>query len=344
MSGVLTGTLFTGFTAGSVPVGAILLLIVGFVLLVKGADYFVEGASSIAKQFHVPTLIIGLTICAMGTSLPEAAVSISSSLINANQLAVSNVVGSNIFNLMGVIGICAIMTPIAVQKSCLLKEFPFSIVCAILLLVVGILGMVVGRIDGVILLVLFAAYLAYMIISAKKASASGAAVEDENVELAESIAVMPLWKSILCILLGGCGVILGGEWVVTSAKEIALSFGMSETLVGLTIVSIGTSLPELVTSIVAAKKNDVDMALGNVVGSNIFNILFILGMASAISPMPMITNNFIDLAILIGFSLIVWVMGWTSKKINRAEGIVMVLMYIAYVVYIVMRDGGATVA
>ena len=320
--------------------GAIILLVVGFVLLVKGADFFVEGASSIAKQFKVPSIIIGLTICAMGTSLPEAAVSITSSLSGANQLAVSNAIGSNIFNLMVVIGFCAVITTVPVSKKTLTQEFPFSVACAVILLIMGLIGMSVGHIDGVILLLVFIGYILVMIRSAKKASASGDEVEDENVELAESIEIMPIWKALIFIVGGGAGIALGGDWVVDAATTMALKFGMSETLVGLTIVSVGTSLPELVTSFAAARKHDVDMALGNAVGSNVFNILFVLGMASAISPIAVVQNNIIDIGVLLVFSLIVWIMGWTSKKINRVEGALMLVLYIGYLAYIIVRDMG----
>ena len=317
---------------------AIVFLLIGFVLLVKGADIFVEGSSSIAKKFKVPSIIIGLTIVAMGTSLPEAAVSVTASLANKNTLAVSNVVGSNIFNLMVVIGVCAIMTPVAVDKVTLKRDFPFSVICALLLLALGIIGpMSLGHIDGVIFLILFAGFIGLMIRTALKASKEGSAVVSEEVEAAEEIKILPMWKSILFIVIGAAGIILGGDVVVNSASNIAAKFGMSQTLIGLTIVSIGTSLPELVTSCVAAHKNEVDMALGNAIGSNIFNILFVLGIAGAISPMAFLNENVIDIVILLVFSLIVWLFAWTKKEIKRPEGLIMVLLYAAYVVYICMR-------
>ena len=317
---------------------AILFLIIGFVFLVKGADIFVEGSSSIAKKFKVPSIIIGLTIVAMGTSLPEAAVSVTASIANKNALAVSNVIGSNIFNLMMVIGVCAIMTPIAVNKATLKRDFPFSVICAILLLVLGLIGpMSLGHADGVIFLILFAGFIGLMIRSAMKASKEGNAVASEEIEAAEEIKIMPVWKSLLFIVIGAVGIIIGGDVVVDSASNIAAKFGMSQTLIGLTIVSVGTSLPELVTSIVAARKNEVDMALGNAIGSNVFNILFVLGIAGAISPMAFLTENVIDIVILLVFSLIVWLFAWTKKEIKRGEGLIMVLLYVLYVVYICMR-------
>ena len=317
---------------------AILFLVIGFVFLVKGADIFVEGSSSIAKKFKVPSIIIGLTIVAMGTSLPEAAVSVTASIANKNALAVSNVIGSNIFNLMMVIGVCAIMTPVAVNKATLKRDFPFSVICAILLLVLGLIGpMSLGHADGVIFLILFAGFIGLMIRSAMKASKEGNVVASEEIEAAEEIKIMPVWKSLLFIVIGAVGIIIGGDVVVDSASNIAAKFGMSQTLIGLTIVSVGTSLPELVTSIVAARKNEVDMALGNAIGSNIFNILFVLGIAGAISPMAFLTENVIDIVILLVFSLIVWLFAWTKKEIKRGEGLIMVLLYVLYVVYICMR-------
>ena len=317
---------------------AILFLVIGFVFLVKGADIFVEGSSSIAKKFKVPSIIIGLTIVAMGTSLPEAAVSVTASIANKNALAVSNVIGSNIFNLMMVIGVCAIMTPVAVNKATLKRDFPFSVICAILLLVLGLIGpMSLGHADGVIFLILFAGFIGLMIRSAMKASKEGNAVASEEIEAAEEIKIMPVWKSLLFIVIGAVGIIIGGDVVVDSASNIAAKFGMSQTLIGLTIVSVGTSLPELVTSIVAARKNEVDMALGNAIGSNVFNILFVLGIAGALSPMAFLTENVIDIVILVVFSLIVWLFAWTKKEIKRGEGLIMVLLYVLYVVYICMR-------
>ena len=313
---------------------AILFLAAGFFFLVKGADIFVEGSSSIARKFHVPSIIIGLTIVAMGTSLPEAAVSVTASLANQNTLAVSNVVGSNIFNLMVVIGMCAVLTPVAVQRETLKRDFPFSVICAILLLLLGWIGpMRLGHGDGAVFLILFGFFLGYMIRSALKANHAGRKTEDE----AETMKVMSLPKSLLFIVIGAAGIILGGDVVVNSATNIATRLGMSETLVGLTIVSIGTSLPELVTSVVAARKHEVDMALGNAIGSNIFNILLVLGVAGVISPMAFLTENIIDIIVLLVFSLIVWLFAWTKKKLNRCEGAIMLLLYAAYMVYICIR-------
>ena len=246
----------------SAPLALVMvLLVIGFVFLVKGADFFVEGSSSVAKRFNVPSLIIGLTIVAMGTSLPETAVSVTASLVDNNALAVSNAVGSNIFNLMVVIGFCAVMTPVAVDKQTLKRDFPFSVLCAVLLLALGFIGMELGHVDGAILLVLFAVYIIVLVRIALKHKNSGAAVEEEG-----EIKLLSMPRSLIYIVLGGASIAVGGDMVVDSASRIAIDFGMSQTLVGLTIVSIGTSLPELVTSIVAARKNEVDMALGNAIG------------------------------------------------------------------------------
>lgn len=308
----------------------LVILIVGFVLLIKGADYFVEGSSSVASRFHIPSLIIGLTIVAMGTSLPECAVSITASIANNNALAVANVVGSNIFNLMVVCGASALFVPIAVSKETLKGEFPFSILCAIMLAILGYIGMAVNRFDGIIFLIFFVGYLLYMVISATKAINT---YEDSG----EEIKLIPIWQSILYIVGGMIAIKYGGDFVVDGASSIALALGMSQNLVGLTIVALGTSLPELVTSMVAAKKGEVDMALGNVIGSNIFNILFVLGIASSISPVAFIIENLIDIIILIVLSVIVLYFGYTKHKIDKKEGVIMLLLYTVYLIYIIMR-------
>ena len=310
-----------------------ILLILGFVLLIKGADFFVDGSASIAKQLRVPSLIVGMTVVAMGTSLPECSVSVTASLAGNNSLAISNAVGSNIFNLLIVCGICAIITPLAVHDDTRKRDFPVSIACAILLLATGLLGWSVSRIEGILLLGSFVIFLIVMIRSALKARAAGVVVEVEG----EDAEILPLWKSLLFILLGGVAIKYGGDFVVNSASDIAATFGMSQTLIGLTICAIGTSLPELVTSIVAARKNQVDMAVGNVIGSNIFNILLVLGVGSAISPIGFIMENIIDLLFLIFTSILCWIFSCSRKEIRRGEGIVMVLLYVIYWVYICVR-------
>ncbi len=326
------------------PIAAVILLLaVGFAFLVKGADFFVEGSSSIAKKLKVPPIIIGLTIVAMGTSLPETAVSVTASLVQNNELAVSNVVGSNIFNLMFVIGVCSILTPIMVQKATVVRDIPLSLVCALLLLVLGIsglgdkAGMTLGHADGIIFLIVFAGYIFTMVRSAMKARAAGQKVEIEGVEECDNMKELSYGKSILFLIVGAAAIAFGGDLTVDTASRIAIELGMSQTLVGLTIVSIGTSLPELVTSVVAARKNEVDMAVGNAVGSNIFNILMVLGISSAISPVALIRENIIDIVLLMVFSVMVWIFAGTRKKIERKEGIIMVVVYLVYCAYIIAR-------
>lgn len=326
------------------PIAAVILLLaVGFAFLVKGADFFVDGSSSIAKKLKVQPIIIGLTIVAMGTSLPETAVSVTASLVQNNELAVSNVVGSNIFNLMFVIGVCSILTPIMVQKATVVRDIPLSLGCALFLLVLGIsglgdkTGMTLGHADGVIFLIVFAGYIFTMVRSAMKARAAGQKVEIEGVEECDNMKELSYGKSILFLIVGAAAIAFGGDLTVDTASRIAIELGMSQTLVGLTIVSIGTSLPELVTSVVAARKNEVDMAVGNAVGSNIFNILMVLGISSAISPVALIRENIIDIVLLMVFSVMVWIFAGTRKKIERKEGIIMVVVYLVYCAYIIAR-------
>lgn len=309
-----------------------LLLIAGFILLIKGADYFVEGSASVARRFRIPTLIIGMTIVAMGTSAPELAVSTAASLKGNNSIAISNVVGSNIFNLMVVCGACALFQPLAVKPATLKKELPISILVSGLLLILGYSGMVIGRLDGILLTLLFLVFLLWMISSARKArdDASNELEKKQEKELS-------LWKCILFILGGIGAVILGGDLVVDAASAIAESFGLSPTFIGLTIVAFGTSLPELVTSLAAARKGDADMALGNVIGSNIFNILLILGVAAVVSPMGVLAENLMDTVLLLGMSILVWIFAWIRQSINRIEGVVMLLLYGTYVLYIGIR-------
>ena len=311
----------------------IIFLIIGFILLIKGADLFVEGSSSVAKLLKVPTIIIGLTIVAMGTSAPEAAVSISAALKGQNAIAIANVIGSNIFNLLVVGGVCAVITPIIVKKSIIKREYPFSIIISILLLffisdfIFGNNNITLGRFEGLILLVLFILFLIYMVVSAIK----------NREELDGDFIVLSPIKSVLYILLGLVGVIYGGDVVVDSASSIASSLGLSANLIGLTIIALGTSLPELVTSIVAARKGDSDMALGNIIGSNIFNILLILGMASFIHPIAVSMESVFDLIMLCIVSIITYFFCISKDKISKKEGFVMIFMYLIYMIYIINR-------
>ena len=311
---------------------AIIGVIIGFVLLVKGADFFVEGSGSVAKKFNIPVFIIGMTIVAMGTSAPECAVSISASLRGINGMAISNVIGSNIFNLLVVCGVCALFQPLVIKKETLKKEFPFSVLVAVIIGVMGLAGMMVGHMDGIILVVIFALFLYWMVRSAKKSMQAG-----EDVE-AEEIKDLPIWKCLVFIGGGLVSIVIGGQMVVNCSETIARGFGLSETLIGLTICSIGTSLPELVTSVVAAKKNQAGMALGNVIGSNIFNILLVGGLASAISPIAMNMNNLIDIVILVIVSLYIMALVWKKQLLTRAGGVSMLAVYAAYMVYICVRE------
>lgn len=302
-----------------------ILLLVGFVLLIKGADFFVDGASSIAGKLKVPSLIIGLTVVSMGTSMPEAAVSISASLSGSNSISLGNVIGSNIFNLLMVVGVSSMILPITTDKDILKRDMPINIGITVALFVMLLDGNL-SRIDAAILLVLLAGYMFLLIRSALKNRIEG-----------EALKVYSWTKSIILSVVGVAAIIGGGNLVVESAKTIALNLGMGETLVGLTIVAIGTSLPELVTSVVAAKKGDSGIAMGNVVGSCIFNILFILGMAGVISPMTADASFFIDTGILIAISLLMLLFAFTKRKTGRVEGAICVLIYIAYTAYIIMR-------
>ncbi len=317
-----------------------LLLIIGFVLLVKGADFFVDGSSNVAKLLKVPSLIIGLTVVAFGTSMPEASVSITAALAGKNELAISNVIGSNIFNLLVVVGASAIISPLVVQASILKKEFPFSILITALLLVFSLDTWVrrggdnqISRLDGAILfmfIILFVASTVRHALSSRKVLQACDNSNDESKVLSPVV-------SLVYIVLGLAAIIWGGNLVVNSATQIALSFHLSETLIGLTIVAIGTSLPELVTSVVAAKKGESDIALGNVVGSNIFNILLILGASATIKPIVVTTVSIYDLILLILASLLVYIFALINKKISRTEGIFMILLYIGYTYYIIVR-------
>ncbi len=314
-----------------------LLLVLGFVLLIKGADFFVEGSSFVAKKLHVPSIIIGLTIVAMGTSLPECAVSITASMTNNNELAVSNVFGSNIFNLVVVCGASALFTPLAVQVNTLKKELPFSILMGVLLLLLGYFGMEVSRVDGLILLALFLGFFLWMIRSALKARADGSNLEGKEGTDEDSVKDLSGPRCFLSIVGGMIAIKVGGDFVVDSASEIAADFGLSQNLIGLTIVAMGTSLPELVTSVVAARKKEVDMAIGNVIGSNIFNILLVIGISAAISPITFVMENVMDAVILTVMSIAVMGFAWSKHKIERKEGLIMLLAYAGYMVYICMR-------
>lgn len=302
-----------------------LLLLIGFILLIKGADLFVDGSSSIAGILKVPSVIIGLTIVAMGTSAPEAAVSINAGLAGNSDISLGNIVGSNIFNLLVVIGACAMIFPAKSNEDILKRDLWWNIGVSVLLLLTIMDGNL-SRMEGIILLAIFLFYIGLMIRSALKNRVEG-----------DAMNVMPLWKSLLFAAIGLAAVVFGGDMVVDNASLIAKAWGMSDTLVGLTIVAVGTSLPELVTSITASKKGDSGIALGNAVGSCLFNILFILGMASTLTPINAVPELIIDTAILIAVTVLILIVAKTDKKTTRLEGIICVLSYIIYTAYIIMR-------
>lgn len=302
-----------------------LLLLVGFVLLVKGADFFVEGSSSLAKIMKVPSVIIGLTIVAMGTSAPEASVSINAALTGNNDIAISNVVGSNIFNGLVVVGICAFLSGFKTNLDILKRDMPLNIVITMILCFMFMDGKL-SRIEGLILLAGMAAYIVNMIYSALK-----------NREEGGDCKVLSLPKSIVFMVGGLAAVIFGGDLVVDNACVIATNFGVSQNFIGLTIIAIGTSLPELVTSIVATRKGDSGLALGNAVGSNIFNILFILGMSAAISPLTVLGESMIDCVILLVSAIILFAFAKTKKSMCRWEGAACILLYVVYTAYLFIR-------
>ena len=304
------------------------LLLVGFMMLVKGADFFVEGSSTIAKMCKIPSVVVGLTIVAMGTSAPEAAVSITASLSGNNDMALSNILGSNIFNLLMVIGVCAVIQGVDTQRDMMKRDLPINIAATALLLIV-IRDCKISRIEG---LVFMACIIVYLVVVVRKALQDRAA-EKESEEIERK-------SPLLCglYMVGGlCGIVYGGDVVVNKASEIAAAFGLSETLIGLTIVAMGTSLPELVTSVVAAAKGESGMALGNAVGSCLFNILFILGISASLSPINGSLEAVVDTAILLGITIVTYLFAKSDQKTVRAEGILCVGMYVFYMVYAVLR-------
>ncbi len=303
----------------------IILLIVGFAMLVKGADWFVEGAAGIASKFGIPQLVVGLTIVAMGTSAPEAAVSITAALKGTADIAVGNVVGSNILNVLVILGLTGLITSVAVQKSTLFIEIPYMLVVTGVLLVMGMLGNSINLTEGIILWAMFILYLAYLFVLAKK----GKSEEEEKEN-------RPLWKLLLFALVGGVVVVLGSNVAVDSATAIAQMIGLSEKFIGLTIVALGTSLPELVTSVTAAKKGNADIAIGNIVGSNIFNILFVLGTSALIIPITFEASFAIDTIIAMAAGVLLWIATIGKKKLTRPWGIIMLLCYAAYFVYLLV--------
>ena len=302
-----------------------LLLLIGFVLLIKGADFFVAGSSSLARIMKVPSVIIGLTIVAMGTSAPEASVSVNAALAGSNDIAISNVIGSNLFNGLVVVGVCAFMAGFKTNPEILKRDMPLNIIVTAILCIM-LLDRHINHIEGIILLISMAVYIAVMVISALK-----------NRETADECKILSLPKSLIFIIGGLIAVIFGGTLVVDNACLIAKDFGVSENFIGLTIIAIGTSLPELVTSITATRKGDSGLALGNAIGSNLFNILFILGMSATICPLNVLSESIIDCIILLVSAVILYVFARTKKTMNRWEGIVCVFLYVGYTAYLLIR-------
>lgn len=310
----------------------IVLLIIGFVMLIKGADWFVDGAAGIADKLHIPQLIIGLTIVAMGTSAPEAAISISASVQGSADIAVGNVLGSNILNVLIILGLTSIITPLAVQKSTVKYEIPFVIIISIIFALIGLFDNSIGLIDGILLWVLFIAYIAYLFIMTKK----GKIQADEPNDEAPDKKPKKVWQLILFGIIGIALVVLGSNITVNAATEIATMFGMSERFIGLTIVALGTSLPELVTSITAALKKNADIAIGNIVGSNIFNILFVIGTSALITPVAYQSQFLVDSIFCIATAMLLLLLVLNKdKKLKRWGGILMIICYAGYFVYLI---------
>lgn len=302
------------------------MLLIGFVFLIKGADLFVEGSSSVAKKFKIPSMIIGLTIVAMGTSAPEASVSITSSIIGQNDMSIANVVGSNIFNILMVLGVSALITKLPVKEITIKKDIPFLIALSSLL-TIFVFDLKISRIEGFVFIVIFIAFILQLI---KEAKFNG---EHEDKEIKE----LPLIKTVCYIIIGIIGIIVGGDLTVDAASAIAIKFGLSENLIGLTIVAVGTSLPEFVTSVVAIRKGETDIAIGNVIGSNIFNILFVLGISSIISPLTVGVVAIIDTLVMIVMTIILYINVKSNSFIIKQHGIMYVILYVTYISYTILR-------
>ena len=306
------------------------LLVVGFVLLMKGADFFVENASKIASKSGIPAIIIGLTIVAFGTSAPEAAISITAGVKGSASLAVSNVTGSNIMNVLLILGISSLITALNVQKNTLKYEIPFVIIISTMLLIFGITGNKISRIEGIIFWVCLILFFVYLFRLAK----SGEAVADDVEELTEKDTYP---RMIAWLLIGGVAIVVGSNLTVDSAKFIASMLGMDDRLIGLTVVAFGTSLPELITSITAARKHKADIAVGNIVGSNICNILFVLGTTAIITPIDYIRSNILDNVMAILVMVVLLLGAWKDKKLAKVEGTVMIVLFVIYYTYVILN-------
>lgn len=302
------------------------LLVVGFVLLVKGADWFVEGASALAGRFGIPQLVIGLTIVAMGTSAPETAVSITAALKGNAGITIGNVVGSNLLNILLILGITALILRVPVAKSTVRYEIPFMILVTVILLLMGWFGQGIGFWEGVLLLALFALYLFYLFKMAQK--------NRETVQ--QTSAARPFWLCILLTLAGLACIILGSDVAVNAASAIAAACGMSDRFIGLTIVALGTSLPELVTSVSAALKGKADIAVGNIIGSNIFNILFVVGLSACITTVAFEPRFAVDTLVAVAAGVMLLLCACGKRRLNRLSGILMLLGYAGYFVWLLL--------
>ena len=310
-------------------------MILGIFLLVKGADYLVNGSSSLARRLGVPALVVGLTVVAFGTSSPELFVNVIAAINGSTDIAIGNILGSNLANIFVILGVTVLIAPIALKSSTIWKEIPFSLLAAILVLVLGAdiffegaeQGLL-GRIDGIVLIAFFLIFLVYTF-----------GLRESGEQPQSKIEQMPLWQSILYIFGGLAALVLGGQFVVTGATAIALVLGMSENLIGLTIVAVGTSLPELVSSIVAARKGHTDIAIGNVVGSSIFNVFFVLGATSIITPLPFNTTNIVDAFAVVTATLFMFFLLFVGKQhvLHRMEGAIFLLMYVGFIIFAVVR-------
>ena len=305
-----------------------LLLALGFAMLVKGADWFVDGAAGVADKLGVPQLVIGLTIVAMGTSAPEAAVSLTAALKGNADITIGNVVGSNILNILIILGIVSVIIATPVAKSIIKIDLPFMILITFVLLGLGYTGNQITRVESLVLIALFIGYLAYLFIDAKKTGGSSEDEEEENNK--------PMWKLIIIAIIGLVLIVLGSDFTVDAATKIATELGMGTRFIGLTIVALGTSLPELFTSVAAALKGKSDIAIGNIVGSNIFNILFIVGLSAVITPVYFASNFVIDTLVSVAAGVVLWLAIFKTKKLTRVAGIIMLLAYAGYFVYLLM--------
>lgn len=301
------------------------LLAVGFLMLVKGADVFVDGAAGIADKFGIPQLVIGLTIVAMGTSAPEAAVSITAALKENADITIGNIVGSNILNILIILGVTSVIVAVSVQKSTVRYEIPFMLVITVMLAIFGYTSGHITFWEGIIFWIAFTIYLAYLFIMAMN-----------NKEEVEETKKRPVWMLILFVVIGIVLVVWGSDVTVDAATRIARAAGLSQRFIGLTIVALGTSLPELVTSVSAARKGKADIAIGNIVGSNIFNILFVVGTTALITPVVFKPEFMIDTMISLAAGILLWLCVFRDRKLGRAGGIIMLLGYVAYFVYLVV--------